>query len=71
MSGTTPRHLSQAVDAAASLLDRDSLGEVHPEYTRGMCELLARMYPFPDVDTGSRAETMRHYVLARMEAQAS
>lgn len=44
--------LHSAIAEAASLLDDMS----NEEYIRGMCEMIARLFPLPDVCTDERAE---------------
>ena len=37
-------------------------GEGDPEYLRGMCELIARIFPEADLDTEERAEEIERLI---------
>lgn len=56
----------EAIESAASLFEPGALHydnpEHNPEYTRGVLELLAEMFPTKYVPTGERAEQFREPV---------
>lgn len=70
LHGTMPGReisLPDAIDAAASLFDRrDHPADIHAEYVRGVTETLARCFPLPEVDTGTRAEQLRAWIDQRV-----
>jgi hypothetical protein len=53
---------------AADLFPDVGEWENNPEYLRGMCELIARMFPIRNVPTDERASEVRHSIRIRIEA---
>lgn len=54
---------SEAVEAARELLRetiRDPVHEGHPEYTRGVVNLLAECFGKPGMDTSTRMDEVAH-----------
>ena len=45
-----------AIKKAAELFREYSEWSYNPEYLRGMCELIAEMYPLPNVPSDERTE---------------
>lgn len=53
-----------AIAEAAGLFPDHNEWDRNPEYLRGMCELIARMFALPDIHTEDRADEVREDVLA-------
>lgn len=63
-------YMAMVEEAADLFSDIEEWGR-NPEYLRGMCELIARMFPVRNVPTDERAEEVRHSIRLYIESKVT